>query len=154
MMSAETMAGMVKIQLFINQDLIREHEFSGEIKQVTIGRRPGHDIRLESLTVSGDHAVLSFSTQVVVEDLKSTNGTLLNGVPLNRPAVLNPGDMVQIGKFSLLVKDGRSSVACASEPATLLAPVQLMRRTGNEDPMLQTGVYSYERAATQKDPSP
>lgn len=135
--------GMVKIQLFINQELIREQVFSGETRQVSIGRRPDHDIHLESLTVSGDHAMLFFSEHVVVEDLKSTNGTLLNGKSLGRPTVLNPGDVIQIGKFSLHVKDERNAVARDDEPVTLLAPARLRRDADNEAPMQRTSVFSY-----------
>ena len=43
---------------------------------------------------------------VEVEDLGSTNGTLLNGVPLKpyRPASLNDGDQLQLGQLVVKIE--------------------------------------------------
>ena len=38
---------------------------------------------------------------VYVEDLGSTNGTFLNGMRLSAPAVLRPGDQLQVGSTVL-----------------------------------------------------
>jgi ABC transport system ATP-binding/permease protein len=52
--------------------------------------------------VSGRHANLSVDGErVILSDLGSSNGTFLNGGRLSRPAVLNPGDRIDIGPFSL-----------------------------------------------------
>lgn len=50
-------------------------------------------IHLEML---GDHHV-----ELILEDLKSTNGTFINGRPLDGPAALVPGDRIAIGTHVL-----------------------------------------------------
>jgi hypothetical protein len=63
-----------------------------------LGRSDQADIRLEDSFASGSHARLSpHGDVVVVEDLGSTNGTFLNGEPLEGPQPLHPGDRIRIG---------------------------------------------------------
>ena len=63
-----------------------------------LGRSDQADIRLEDSFASGSHARLSPHGEVVVlEDLGSTNGTFLNGEPLEGPQPLHPGDRIRIG---------------------------------------------------------
>ena len=74
---------------------------------IVIGRSPGADIVLGDDFVSGRHARVSPSGDgAVVEDLGSTNGTILNGQPLNASTTLRPGDIIDIGAARLKV--GRS----------------------------------------------
>ena len=74
---------------------------------IVIGRSPGADIVLGDDFVSGRHARVSPSGDgAVVEDLGSTNGTILNGQPLNARTTLRPGDIIDIGAARLKV--GRS----------------------------------------------
>ena len=66
--------------------------------EVTVGRAPGCAVRLDDPTVSSLHARLTRrGEQVVVEDLSSRNGTLLNGRRLKAPTELTPGDRLGIG---------------------------------------------------------
>lgn len=63
-----------------------------------IGRRPECDIRLRERAVSGIHAEVTRTEEVVtLRDLESTNGTLINGSRLRGPTVLNNGNLVKIG---------------------------------------------------------
>lgn len=63
-----------------------------------LGRGDDADIRLQDSFASTRHARLVPQGDVVVlEDLGSTNGTRLNGEPLDGPAPLHPGDRIQIG---------------------------------------------------------
>jgi pSer/pThr/pTyr-binding forkhead associated (FHA) protein len=63
--------------------------------ELTIGRRPACDVRLEFENVSGKHAVLSLVNGVWhVRDLGSTNGTSLNGTRLSTPHSIMPEDEV------------------------------------------------------------
>ena len=71
---------------------------------VVIGRSPGADIVLGDDFVSGRHARLSPSGDgVVVEDLGSTNGTVLNGIELTGTRSVRPGDTIDIGAVRLKV---------------------------------------------------
>lgn len=71
---------------------------------VVIGRSPGADIVIGDDFVSGKHARLSPSGDgAVLEDLGSTNGTLLNGQRVATATTLRPGDSIDIGAVKLKV---------------------------------------------------
>ncbi|MDX6606772.1 MAG: hypothetical protein QOD14_1312 [Solirubrobacterales bacterium] len=65
---------------------------------VSLGRSADADIRLDDRYASGFHArVFNRSGIYVVEDLNSTNGTLLNSRELHGEAELSAGDVIRIG---------------------------------------------------------
>jgi hypothetical protein len=65
---------------------------------LSIGRSKESDVRIEDRYASSLHArVFSRENRFFVEDMKSTNGTLLNGAELIGEAELIDGDTVQIG---------------------------------------------------------
>jgi hypothetical protein len=62
------------------------------------GRSPDMDIYLEDTFVSGKHVLFEVTEEGLrVEDLRSTNGTQLNGSALTEPTFLEAGDRVAIG---------------------------------------------------------
>jgi pSer/pThr/pTyr-binding forkhead associated (FHA) protein len=72
--------------------------------EITFGRDPNCDIALEDETVSARHARLSYHHgQWWLEDLNSTNGTLLNRQPLLTPTVVITGDQIGCGKSTVSV---------------------------------------------------
>ena len=65
---------------------------------LSIGRSKESDVRIEDRYASGLHArVFERGGRHFVEDMRSTNGTLLNGAELRGEAELIDGDTVQIG---------------------------------------------------------
>jgi hypothetical protein len=65
---------------------------------VTIGRSRSCDVVLEDANVSRRHAeVRARGGGWIVADLGSTNGVAVNGVRLERPQALRPGDRIEIG---------------------------------------------------------
>lgn len=63
-----------------------------------IGRRPECDIRVRERAVSGIHAeVIRVRDTVTINDLASTNGTLVNGVRIRTPVPLVQGTLVKLG---------------------------------------------------------
>lgn len=71
-------------------------------ERVTIGRRADNDVCLPNLAVSGEHAVVvTILTDSFLEDLGSTNGTLVNGKPVAK-YLLRDGDQIDIGRHKLL----------------------------------------------------
>lgn len=69
---------------------------------VTIGRLPDNMVIIDNPAVSGHHArVYREGDQVIVEDLKSTNGTFVNGRHIYRHSLRN-GDVMLVGKHTLV----------------------------------------------------
>ena len=65
---------------------------------ISLGRSADADIRLDDRYASGIHArVFNRSGAYFVEDMNSTNGTLLNSRELHGEAELSPGDTIRIG---------------------------------------------------------
>ena len=72
-----------------------------------IGRGEGCRIRIDSPDVSERHAILTVRDgRAIIEDLHSSNGTLVNGEPIDRAFVLDSGKVVQVGSSLLRVSDG------------------------------------------------
>lgn len=71
---------------------------------IILGRDPGCDIPLMDDTVSTRHAQLSYHhNQWWLEDLSSTNGTILNQIIITMPTVLTAGDEIGCGDTRLVV---------------------------------------------------
>lgn len=140
---------MVKVQVFVDTKLIREHQFNAGERELYIGRHAGHPVHLDDIAVSADHARLTLSASVVLEDLKSTNGTLLNGAMVSRPTPLNPGDTVQIAKFHLRIDDQRSIPLAEAE--TIVAEAKTIPLHGGHATLERTGFYSYADYRKQLD---
>ena len=65
---------------------------------LSIGRSADADVRIEDRYASGLHArIYMRAGRYYVEDMNSTNGTLLNDASLSGEAELVPGDLVRIG---------------------------------------------------------
>jgi len=65
---------------------------------LSIGRSAEADVRIEDRYASGVHArIFSRDGHTYLEDMNSTNGTLLNDATLNGEAELIDGDVVRIG---------------------------------------------------------
>lgn len=70
--------------------------------ETVIGRAADASVRLKDDGVSRRHAkILHSEGQVIVEDMKSANGTLLNGQRVDR-AQLQDGDKIQVGSTTIL----------------------------------------------------
>jgi len=65
---------------------------------VVVGRSPSSDIVIDEPYVSATHARFTLQgPALVLEDLGSLNGTLVNGHPVTQPVTLRDGDDVQVG---------------------------------------------------------
>lgn len=74
-----------------------------EMQPVTsLGRGPTNTIVVPDGFASHEHALLMWRDQQWwIEDLGSTNGTLLNRRLVDKPIRVNPGDIVQVGGVKL-----------------------------------------------------
>ena len=86
----------------------RRHPLIDDV--ITIGRAVENDIVITSKRVSREHARVSRQGQrVLLEDLRSTNGTYLNDERVLVPIDLRDGDRVSIGDVVLVYHDPEST---------------------------------------------
>ena len=101
---------------------------------VTIGRGDQATIRIQANAVSRVHARIFLKDgQPHVMDMKSLNGTSLNGVTLSEPAPLHPEDTVLLGEAMVRWVPEAASAAPASGLNLTLAPRAGTSRISLED---------------------
>jgi pilus assembly protein CpaF len=89
----------------------REHYDRTEI---SVGRVQGNELMLPKGNVSKRHARLLYRDgRFIVTDLKSTNGTYINGRKITQATIVREGDKIYIGDFILRI-DPDPSLAAAS----------------------------------------
>lgn len=89
--------------------------------EVVVGRDETCQVRLATNEVSRFHCRLRCDAdQVMVTDLDSRNGTLINDLPIQGETELNPGDTLRIGPvaFQLAGKKGVASATPAKKNAS------------------------------------
>ncbi|HEY2410045.1 MAG TPA: sigma 54-interacting transcriptional regulator [Polyangiaceae bacterium] len=100
--------------------------------RLLIGQSPACDVRLRDAMVSRRHAALDRDAQgVTITDLRSTNGTFVNGVRVQQ-AYLEDGQSVRLGSTSLRVSREAAAAQTELSPVTafgaLLGASPVMRR--------------------------
>ena len=94
---------MSKLIMTLDGAVIREYPIDKE--SLSIGRKHGNDIQLNDLTVSGRHTlIVTMGEHVYVDDLGSTNGTLLNGARVAK-TLIKHGDVIQVGNYQFTYYD-------------------------------------------------
>jgi len=90
---------MAKLILSMDGLVLKEIALTKE--RTTIGRKPHNDIQIDNLAVSGEHAVIVTILQdSFLEDLGSTNGTVVNGASIKKHFLQN-NDIIELGKYKL-----------------------------------------------------
>ncbi len=133
---------MAKLILSMDGLVLKEIQLNQE--RLTIGRKPQNDIQIDNLAISGEHAVVvTILADSFLEDLNSTNGTLVNGQPIKKHFLRN-NDIIELGKYKLKYMADLQAGAAASDfekssairsgslklPAELqLAPTESMSRS-------------------------
>jgi pSer/pThr/pTyr-binding forkhead associated (FHA) protein len=98
-----------------------EHALAGEVR---VGRSADCDVTIEDPRVSRNHALLRVEEpQVMLEDLGSANGTLVNGLKLVGSVELADGDEVQFDKYKFRVVITGAPAAAPDSDATIVAPM-------------------------------
>src|SRR5438045_8399014 len=113
-----------------------------ESEEITIGRVDENDICLPKGNISKKHTkIVVKDGKIIVLDLKSTNGTYVNGKKLAGPQVITPTDKVYIGDFILNV-----------EPPDMEAPADDVPPAEEEDEE-PTRERSYREQAADEEPT-
>ncbi len=102
---------MAKLIHRFDGNLVREYVLE-QGQSLRIGRKPDNDICLDDLTVSGKHAVITIKpndymenlNDIHIEDLGSTNGTMVNGRPVERH-LLKHSEVITIGSHEFILMD-------------------------------------------------
>lgn len=101
---------MYKLLEINDGNVVREHPLTAGVFR--IGRNPDNEFQPDDASVSGAHAAVSVkpspyledTMEVRVEDLGSTNGTLVNGTVV-KSQLLKHGDMLTLGTLVLKFVD-------------------------------------------------
>ena len=104
-------------KLILTHDGVNLRDYLLNKDRVTLGRKPENDIQLDDGAISSAHAVidrvesayLDGHFDFYIEDLKSTNGTTVNKVGIERH-LLKQGDVIQVGKHKLLFDSGQGDM--------------------------------------------
>jgi len=140
---------MAKLILSMDGLVLKEIPLAKE--RTTIGRKPHNDIQIDNLAVSGEHAVIvTILNDCFLEDLGSTNGTLVNGNPVKKHFLQN-NDVVELGKYRLKFVGEAPSLAATAEKAdfekTMVLRPSAMRAGADQARAMGAGAAEAARAA-------
>ncbi len=147
-----------KLILSLDGVLIEEYLLSKD--RMTIGRRSDNDIVINNLAVSSLHAaVITIGHDSFMEDLGSTNGLAVNGVPTKKHFLQN-NDTIEIGKYTLkYLNDHVSQTSAADFEKTMImrapsAPFKVYAEKAGDTGLFQQGtaVSSVDDALLAKAP--
>jgi len=114
-----------KLILSMDGSVIKEYPLNKE--RMTVGRKAHNDIAIDNLAVSGEHAaIVTILHDSFLEDLDSTNGLEVNGVPTKKH-FLQSNDVIEIGKYKLkYINDEVTQTTAADFEKTMVmrAPVK------------------------------
>ena len=123
-------------KLILSMDGLVLKEFTLSKERTTIGRKAHNDIQIDNLAVSGEHAVVvTILSDSFLEDLGSTNGTLVNGQTVKKHFLQN-NDVIELGKYKLkFVSDGPAPAKAVDfEKTMVLRPGALRPQPGAAAP--------------------
>ena len=117
-------------------------ELRGDL--LRIGRDPANDFVVDDIEVSRNHAKITCNEGVYrIEDLNSTNGTLLNGRKILSPEKLKDGDLINLGETNVF------EFSLEKETETNVEPVVTDDETLEEK--TKKGFFSKENTETEFD---
>ena len=88
-------------RLILSVDDVVLKEFTLAKERTTIGRKAVNDVQIEDTFLSGEHAVIvQVGNDCIIEDLGSTNGTVVNGKPVKRH-LLKSNEVIEFGDYKL-----------------------------------------------------
>jgi pSer/pThr/pTyr-binding forkhead associated (FHA) protein len=125
---------MAKLILSMDGLVLKEIPLAKE--RTTIGRKPHNDIQIDNLAVSGEHAVIvTILNDSFLEDLGSTNGTVVNGNPIKKHFLQN-NDVIELGKYKLKFIGEASGASAGGDKAdfekTMVLRPASARQTGGD----------------------
>ncbi len=144
---------MAKLILSMDGLVLKEITLTKE--RTTIGRKPHNDIQIDNLAVSGEHAVIvTILNDSFLEDLGSTNGTLVNGQPIKKH-FLQPNDVIELGKYKLkYINEAPKAAAAADFEKTMVLRPGTMPKPAPAPVQASAAPASMATAAIAAAPAP
>ncbi|MFA5242598.1 MAG: FHA domain-containing protein [Sulfuricella sp.] len=116
---------MAKLVLSLDGDILGYHFL--EKARFGIGRKPHNEMHLDHSSVSKEHAtILTVGNDQILEDLGSTNGTLVNGVKIQKH-ILQNNDVIDIGRYQLRYINQKAKPGVDADRTIMMMPVMNMR---------------------------
>lgn len=108
----------------------KSREVTLDKERITVGRHADNDVAFNDKAVSGHHAVvITILADSFLEDLDSTNGTLVNGKQVAKHP-LSHGDTITIGRNSLRYESDQDGDSEDFEKTMILRPGQVAAAMG------------------------
>jgi len=144
---------MAKLILSMDGLVLKEITLTKE--RTTIGRKPHNDIQIDNLAVSGEHAVIvTILNDSFLEDLGSTNGTLVNGAPIKKH-FLQPNDVIELGKYKLkYINEAPKAAAADFEKTMVLRPGTMPKPSPAPAAAMSSGTAQMAAPAAAAPPPP
>ncbi|HLW16734.1 MAG TPA: FHA domain-containing protein [Actinomycetota bacterium] len=139
---------MSKLVLHLPNGTVRDIKLDRD--HITIGRRADNDICLPYPAVSAEHAVIiTVLTDSFLQDLASTNGTLVNGNRINKHFLLDH-DAIDIGRVQLVYVMDEAERVAALPPSAPGDEINALTETTSDDDRT-TSVDTDPEPATERD---
>jgi pSer/pThr/pTyr-binding forkhead associated (FHA) protein len=139
---------MDKIIILQNGIVLKEIEL--DKRQIVIGRDEKNVIYLSDLSVSRRHALLTCALdEYFIEDLGSTNGTLLNDRPVTKH-ILKNGDKLSVGEYVLSFV--RATPGADEDDDPEKTQVICMRPQASQPPLQQSQQQPFQQQPMQQSP--
>jgi pSer/pThr/pTyr-binding forkhead associated (FHA) protein len=135
-------------------------ELVNEMEEILLGRTPDCPLQIPSPTVSKHHArIIRRGAVIEIEDLKSANGTLLNGQPLGGVAVLRDRDELILGQKGMddpirVVISIPKRAAVAMSPSETSSPAAIPKVAESPDAPKTEEAPPTLRATSPESPAP
>ena len=111
------------MKLVIESDEGRRREVPLDRDEITIGRREDNLVHLPERNVSRHHArLVRRDGRLLLEDLRSANGTRVNGVRITEAVPLGEADLVQIGDYGVALRPDEVPLDVPLVPVTTPEP--------------------------------
>jgi pSer/pThr/pTyr-binding forkhead associated (FHA) protein len=143
---------MAKLILSMDGLVLKEIPLTKE--RTTIGRKPHNDIQIDNLAVSGEHAVIvTILNDSFLEDLGSTNGTIVNGNAIKKHFLQN-NDVIELGKYKLKFVGEAAPAGASSDKAdfekTMVLRPSAMKAAADQAKASGAQALSQRAAAVQQ----
>src|SRR5262245_32511514 len=146
------------MKLVIEDDAGQRREVLLDRDEITIGRREDNVVHLPDRNVSRRHArLVRRDGGVLVEDLRSANGTRVNGVRITEAVPIGDGSLVNIGDYGVALRPDGVPLDMPLPRSAAPEPPAVLRGDGLADTAphpLVVGVVDAEEALPSEDTPP